>query len=100
MLKQIKGEKISRRLKTETKGDDIREEIEYNTISIISVQIKALKVHAEHFKEKFNYTLKESNGEKLAHREEKNQVLGLQECTNKTILKLATLKSSTRLNNM
>ena len=32
--------------KTETKGDDIREEIKNNAIRIISIQIKALKGHA------------------------------------------------------
>ena len=37
-------------LKIETKGDNIREEIEYNAMRIISVRIKALKGYAEKLK--------------------------------------------------
>ena len=55
-------------LKKETKVDDIREEIEDNTIRIISVQSKALKGHAEKSKENLNYALKEANDEKLSHK--------------------------------
>ena len=40
-------------LKKENKGGDIREEIKDNAITIISVQIKSLKGHAENIKEKF-----------------------------------------------
>ena len=53
--------KSSRRIKTETKGDDIREEIEDNTMRIISVQSKAFKGHISTFKENLNYALKEAN---------------------------------------
>ena len=85
-------------LKTETKGDDIREEIKDNTISIISVQSKSFKVHAETLKEKLNYALKEANNVKLYKKEGKYQVLNAQEWMGKTILKLTTLKISARLN--
>ena len=51
-------------LKTETEGYDIREEIEDNAIRMISVQRKALEVHAAKFKEKLNYELKEANDAK------------------------------------
>ena len=40
----------------------------------------------------------EANYVKLAQKEEKDQVLDLQELTDKNILKLATLKISARLN--
>ena len=65
---------------------------------IIYVQNKALKGYAEKLKEKLNYALKEANDAKLAQKEEKYQVLDFQERTDKTILKLATPKSSARLN--
>ena len=45
-----------------------------------------------------NQALKEDIDVKLAQREERDQVLDLQEYMDKTILKLSTLKSSTRLN--
>ena len=45
-----------------------------------------------------NYLLKKANDAKLAHKEENDQWLDLKELMDKTILKLATLKSSTRLN--
>ena len=44
-----------------------------------------------------NYALKEANYAKLYRKEEKDQVLNLQEKWGK-IVKLATLKSSTRFN--
>ena len=87
-----------RNLWTETKGDDIREEVQDKSRRIISFQNKALKCHAEKLKENFNYALKEANYSKLSQKEEKYQVLGLQECMDKTILKLATLKISTHFN--
>ena len=57
----------------------------------------ALKGHAENFTEKLNYALKEANDEKLAQKEEKDQVFDLKERMKKK-LKLATLKISARLN--
>ena len=45
-------------LKTQTKGNDIREEIKDNSIRIISVQSKELKGHAEKLKEELNYVMK------------------------------------------
>ena len=51
-------------LEIETKGDNTREEIEDNAIRMISVQRKALEVHAAKFKEKLNYELKEANDAK------------------------------------
>ena len=83
--------------KTETKGDDIREEIEDNAIRFF-FQSKTLKVHAEKLKEDLTYALKEANGEKIYQKEEKYQVLELQEYMGKIIFKLVTLKSSTCLN--
>ena len=56
-------------LKTVTKGDDIREEIEDNAIMIIYVQSKALEGHTEKLKKKLNYALKEANDERLAKKE-------------------------------
>ena len=85
-------------LKTETKGDYIRNEIEDNSIRITSVQIKALKVHAEKLKERLNYTLKEANDAKLAQKQEKDQFLNAQEQMSKTIQKIVTLKISGHLN--
>ena len=52
-------------LKTETKGDDIREKIEDKAIRIIAFQNKALKVYAKHLKENLNYALTEAYSEKL-----------------------------------
>ena len=85
-------------LKTETKGDDIKEEIKYHKIRIISFQNKALKGHAEHLKENFNCALKEANNAKLSQKEEKDVVLDLQKRMEKATPKLATLKSSIYLN--
>ena len=65
---------------------------------MIYVQIKALKGHAEKLKEKLNYALKEDNDTKLSQKEERGQVLDLQEHTETIILELATLKRSTCLN--
>ena len=65
---------------------------------MISVQSKALKVHAEKSKEKFTYALKEANDGNLDQKEEKNQLLDFQERMGKIILKLATLKISVCLN--
>ena len=45
-------------LKLETKGDEIREQIEDNSIRTIFVQSKALKGHAAKLKEQLNYSLK------------------------------------------
>ena len=56
-------------LQTETKGDEIREEIDDNAIRIISVQSKALKGHAAKLKEKLKCALKEANDAKLAQKE-------------------------------
>ena len=55
-------------LKTETEGDDIREEIKDNTIRRIYVQRKSLKGPTVNLKEKLNYTLKEANDEKLSQK--------------------------------
>ena len=57
-----------------------------------------MKGHAEKFNEKLNYALKEANYTKLVQKEEKDKVLDLKEKMEKTILKIATLKSYTRLN--
>ena len=84
-------------LKTETKGDDIREEIKNNATRIISVQIKSLKGHTEKLKENLDYVPKEANDTKLAQKEEKGPILDLKKRTKK-ILKLSTLKSFTRFN--
>ena len=46
---------------------------------MISVQSKALKVHAEKLKVKFTYALKEANDGNLDQKEEKNQLLDFQE---------------------
>ena len=72
-------------LKTETKGDYIKEDIKYNEIRIIYFQIKALKAQKK-LKITLNYALKEDNYAKLVHKEEKNQALGFQEPMDKTIL--------------
>ena len=61
IIKLFRREKISRRLKTETEGVDIREEIKDSIIRIIYVQIKSLKGHAGKLKENFNCELKEAN---------------------------------------
>ena len=45
-----------------------------------------------------NYSLKEANDEKLYQKEERDQVLDMQELMGKQILKLATLKISSRFN--
>ena len=52
-----------------------KKELKNNAIIIIYVQIKALKGHAEIFKGKLNYALKEANYSKLDQKYEKNQVL-------------------------
>ena len=57
-----------------------------------------MKGHAGKLKGRFNYALKEDNDEKLDQKEYKYQVLDLQECMDKTIVKLETLKISARLN--
>ena len=57
-----------------------------------------MNVHAAKLKEKLNYSLKEVKYEKLAQKEEKDQVIDLQEHMDKTFLKLSTLKSSACLN--
>ena len=57
-----------------------------------------MKGNAEKSKEKLNYALKEDNYAKLDQKEEKDQVVDSQERMYKIILKLAFLKSSTRLN--
>ena len=85
-------------LKTETKGYDIREKIKDNEIRMISVQSKALKGHAAKSTKKLNYVLKEANDEKLDKKEEEDQMINPQKQKGKTILKPATLKSSSRLN--
>ena len=85
-------------LKTETKGDDIREEIKYNTIRTISVQRKALKGYAEKLKNVFTYALKETNDWNLDHKKEKDQLFNLQEQMGRIILMIATLKISVHLN--
>ena len=85
-------------LKTETKGDDIREKIKDNKIIMISVKSKAVKGHAAKLKEKFTYALKESNYGNMDHKEEKNQFINLQKRMGKIIIKLATLKISVCLN--
>ena len=46
---------------------------------MISIQIKALKGHAEKLKENFTYALKEDNDGNMDQKEEKNQLLNLQE---------------------
>ena len=71
--------------------------MEDNTIRIISVQSKSVKGHAEKLKINLNYALKEANDTILYQKEEKYQVIYLQELT-KNNPKLATLKRSTRLN--
>ena len=92
------GNKSHVYIKTETKGDDIRKEIKDNAIRIISVQSKSLEGHAEKVKENLNCVMKEYNFEKLDHKEEKDQGINAEERMVKTILKLATLKSSFRFN--
>ena len=57
-----------------------------------------MKVYASKLKEKLNYTLKEANDAKLNKAEDKDQAINLQEQMGKSILKLATLKSSACLN--
>ena len=47
---------------------------------------------------KENYALKEANDAKLSHKQEKYQVIYLQELMDIIILKLSTLKISARLN--
>ena len=85
-------------IKTETTGYHIIEEVEDNAIRRIYVQKKALKCHAAKLKQMFNYELKEANDEKVAQKEAKDQFFDLQKCIDKTVLKLATLKSSAHLN--
>ena len=65
---------------------------------IIYLQSKSLKGHAEKLKWDFNNELKEANDAKLAQKEEKDQVLDLKEHTDKTILKIETLKISDHFN--
>ena len=69
-----------------------------NTLRIIYVQSKALKGHVEKSKEDLNCALKEANDVKPEQGKEKNQVIDLQARMYKTVLNLATLKSSTRSN--
>ena len=76
----------------------ISEEINDNTIRIISGQIKSLKGYAENLKETFTYILKEDNDGNLDQKEENNQLLNLQERMGKIIIKLSTLKISVPLN--
>ena len=57
-----------------------------------------MKGHAEKLKENLNYALKDTNDEKLDRKEEKDQVIDSQERMVKTILKLATLKTSSCFN--
>ena len=65
---------------------------------MISVQSKALKIHAERLKRKFTYEMKNSNDGNWGQKEEKNHLLILQEQMIKIILKISTLKISVRLN--
>ena len=65
---------------------------------IISVKSKALKGHAEKLNKNLNYALKEANDAKLAQKEERDQVLDLQQRITKTILKQSTMKSFACLN--
>ena len=58
--------------------------MEDKTIEKISVHSKALKGHLEKLKEILNYALKEAHDAKLAQKEEKHQVLDLQERNHKT----------------
>ena len=53
----------------------------YSTTRIIYVQSKALKVYTENLKENLNYAPKEANYAKLAQKDDKDQVLDLQERT-------------------
>ena len=66
-------------LKEETKLYNIREEVEDNAIRIIAVHGKTLKGHASKLEKKFNFALKKVIYAKLAHKEERNQVLDFQE---------------------
>ena len=66
-------------LKPETKGYGIRVEIKDKAILIIYVQSKILKVHAEKLKETFHYALMESIDTKLYQKEEKYEMIDLQE---------------------
>ena len=72
-------------LKTETKRDYFKSEIEGNAIIIIAVQSKALKLHTSTLKEKLNYALKGVNDAKLSQNEEKDQVLYLKDHTEKKL---------------
>ena len=54
-----------------------------NAIKIIYVQSKVVKGHAAKLKEKLNYALKEANDAKLDQKEERDQLLALQENTEK-----------------
>ena len=74
------------------------EEIKDYAMKIISVKSKALKGHAEKLSENFNYALKQANDVKLAHKQQRDQVIYFQERMDKTILKLSTLNSFARLN--
>ena len=65
---------------------------------MISIQSKALKCRAEKLRGNLTYALKEDNYGNLDQKEEKNQLLNLQERMGKIILKLATLKISACLN--
>ena len=85
-------------LKTEAKGDDIIEEIEDNTIIKTSIQNKSLKGRAENLKKTFKYALKEANDKKIQRKSKRTKCLIWKKCTDKTIIKLATLKSSVCLN--
>ena len=57
-----------------------------------------MKDHAEKLKGKFTYALKEANYGNMYQKDEKNQLLNLQERMSKIILELGTLKISDRLN--
>ena len=57
-----------------------------------------MKGHAEKLKKELSYAVNEANDEKLDQKEEKVQILNLQERMDKIILKLATLKISTCFN--
>ena len=65
---------------------------------MIYIKSKALEGHAEKLKEELNYALNKANDEKIAQKQEQYQRIYLQEYMEKTILKLATLTSSTHFN--
>ena len=65
---------------------------------MISIQIKEFKGHVAKLKEKLTCALKEANDGYLDQKEEKKQVINLQEQIGKIFLKLAILNISDRLN--